>query len=66
MNRQIKNFLSIVIPVAVFIQAGAQRADSILLKNFRPRSIYKIQVTTIQKAKFPVIDMHSHDYTTTQ
>ena len=40
----------------------AQRTDSILLKNYRPKSIYKIPVTKIKKAKFPVIDMHSHSY----
>lgn len=40
----------------------AQRPDSILLKNYRPKSIYKIPVTKITKAKFPVIDMHSHPW----
>lgn len=38
----------------------AQRADSLLLKNYRPHSIYKIAVTKITKAKHPVIDMHAH------
>lgn len=45
--------------------AVAQRPDSILLKNYRPKSIYKIPVTDIKKAKFPVIDMHSHAYADT-
>lgn len=40
----------------------AQQADSLLLKNFRPQSIYKIPVTKISKAKHPVIDMHSHPW----
>ena len=40
----------------------AQNPDSILLKNYRPKSIYKIQVTKLEKAKFPVIDLHSHPY----
>lgn len=45
----------------LFVKVGmAQRADSILLKNYRPRSIYKIPITKITKARFPVIDMHSH------
>jgi len=35
---------------------------TILLKDFRPRSIYKIPVTRIEKAKHPIIDMHSHPY----
>ena len=36
--------------------------DTLLLKDYRPRSIYKIPVTQIAKAKFPIIDMHSHPY----
>lgn len=38
---------------------------TILLKDYRPKSIYKIPVTEIPKAKFPVIDMHSHPYAKT-
>jgi predicted TIM-barrel fold metal-dependent hydrolase len=40
----------------------AQKTDSILLKNYRPKSMYKIPVTHITKARFPVIDIHSHPY----
>lgn len=36
--------------------------DKLLLKDYRPRSIYKIPQTEVQRAKFPVIDMHSHVY----
>src|SRR5271169_1643695 len=39
---------------------------SMLLKDYRPQSIYKIPVTEIAKAKFPVIDMHSHPYAKTE
>ena len=39
--------------------------DTILLKDYRPESIYKIPVTEIAKAKFPIIDMHSHPYAKT-
>lgn len=34
--------------------------NTILLRDYRPRSIYKVPVTQIEKAKFPIIDMHSH------
>ena len=37
-------------------------SDRLLLKNFHPVSIYAIPVTIPAKAKFPVIDMHSHPY----
>lgn len=44
---------------------AAQTIDNLLLKNYRPKSIYKIPITKIEKAKFPVIDMHSHAYAKT-
>lgn len=40
-------------------------ADRLLLKNYRPQSIYKIPISNIQKAKYPIIDMHSHPYAET-
>jgi uncharacterized protein len=39
--------------------------EILLLKDYRPQSIYKIPVTKIEKAKFPIIDMHSHPYAKT-
>jgi uncharacterized protein len=36
--------------------------ETILLKDYRPKSLYKIPVTEINKAKYPIIDMHSHPY----
>jgi predicted TIM-barrel fold metal-dependent hydrolase len=39
--------------------------ETLLLKNYRPKSIYKIPVTEITRAKFPIIDMHSHPYAKT-
>jgi uncharacterized protein len=39
--------------------------ETLLLKDFRPTSIYKIPATQIAKAKFPIIDMHSHPYAKT-
>jgi uncharacterized protein len=42
--------------------AGGTPPDQLLLKDYRPKSIYKIQQTDVRKAKFPVIDVHSHVY----
>ena len=39
--------------------------ETILLKDYCPKSIYKIPVTEIAKAKYPIIDMHSHPYAKT-
>ena len=43
-------------------QATAPGIDQLTLAHYRPVSVYHIPVTRIQKASFPVIDMHSHDY----
>jgi uncharacterized protein len=43
----------------------ASSPDTILLKDYRPVSMYKIPVTQVDKAKFPLIDMHSHPYAKT-
>jgi uncharacterized protein len=39
--------------------------ETILLKDYRPKSIYKIPATEVKKAKFPIVDMHSHAYAKT-
>ena len=35
-------------------------AETLLLKDYRPRSIYRVPVSHIERAKYPIIDMHSH------
>src|SRR6185369_7485111 len=36
--------------------------DQVLLKDYRPQSIYHIPETHVDKAKYPVIDVHTHVY----
>lgn len=36
--------------------------ETLLLKDYSPVSIYNVPVTEITRARFPVIDMHSHQY----
>ena len=36
--------------------------DTLLLRDYRPVNVNNIPVTYVEKAKYPVIDMHSHDY----
>ncbi len=43
-------------------QQPEKTLDNLTLKNYRPKSVYNIQKTNIEKASFPIIDMHSHDY----
>lgn len=40
----------------------SQSVDDLKLKDFRPVSIYKVPVSHIRKAKYPIVDFHSHDY----
>ena len=49
---------------AAATQSG-KSAETLLLKDYRPTSIYKIPITHIDKAKHPIIDMHSHPYAKT-
>jgi predicted TIM-barrel fold metal-dependent hydrolase len=43
----------------------AQTPDEILLKDYKPRSIFRIPETRVEKARYPAIDVHSHDYAPT-
>jgi len=44
---------------------GLPSPETILLKDYRPKSIYEIPVTKIDKAKYSIVDMHSHPYAKT-
>ena len=46
----------------VFAQSSGTNPDQLLLKNFRPKSLYQTPQTEIDQARYPVIDMHSHSY----
>lgn len=54
--------LNLLILLCFALNGFSQESEPILLKNFRPVSVYAIPVTIPEKAKFPVIDMHSHAY----
>ena len=55
-------FLLIVFIQGLGSKVFSQDINELKLKNYRPVSIYKIPKTKIEKAKYPVIDFHSHDY----
>jgi len=61
-----------VLAIAVIIcisttsfRLSAQNPDNLLLKNYNPVSIYKIPVTHVARAAYPIIDVHSHIYAKT-
>lgn len=58
-------FLLLIVIFAAKEVYSQTSPDKLLLKNYRPKSIYNVPVTEIKKAKFPVIDMHSHPYAET-
>ncbi|NQT23821.1 amidohydrolase [candidate division KSB1 bacterium] len=39
--------------------------ETLYLKNYKPKSIYNVPTTLVEKARFSVIDMHSHAYAET-
>lgn len=47
-----------------FFSLAAQ--EDLLLKDYEPISIYKTQVSSIQSAKFPAVDFHTHPYAKTE
>lgn len=60
-------FLSILFASCTLISPAQQRdlktsglQDSLLLKDYRPQSIFKIPQTRVDKARYPAIDMHMH------
>ncbi|MCC7375570.1 MAG: amidohydrolase family protein [Verrucomicrobiales bacterium] len=56
--------LALVATLGPVVCAIAQTTpDQLLLKDYRPKSIYRLPETQVPKARFPVIDVHSHDYT---
>jgi len=55
--KTVTQFLLIFLSLQVFAQ---KEADEILLKDYRPVSIYNVENTKVDKAAYPVIDMHSH------
>ncbi len=46
-------------------KARIQEAKELKLKDFEPHSIFNIPETHVEKARFSVIDAHSHDYALT-
>ena len=67
--------LALALPSTAFAEEKKKSANAlattsspktILLKDYRPVSIYKVPVTKVEKAKFPIIDMHSHPYPKTE
>ena len=51
--------------VEVFSADEKPIPETLLLKDYRPKSVYNVPQTAIDKARCPAIDMHAHDYART-
>src|SRR5690606_4016086 len=49
----------------VFHSAYGQDVENLKLKDYRPKSVFRIPTPEIKKAKYPAIDVHAHDYART-
>ncbi|MEK6781901.1 MAG: amidohydrolase family protein [Bacteroidota bacterium] len=61
--------VTIIVVIVLFmggITGHAQNPNDIKLSDYRPKSIYRIPETKVRKARYPVIDMHSHNYAATE
>jgi predicted TIM-barrel fold metal-dependent hydrolase len=57
--------LTSIISLGLEMTIAQTPPNKILLKDYRPRSIYNIPKTEIKKAKFSAIDVHAHPYAKT-
>lgn len=62
-NGALLNTLAILLSFG--INCYGQGPEELKLKDYRPKSIYKIPVTKIEKARYPAVDIHSHPYAET-
>ncbi|HLH53939.1 MAG TPA: amidohydrolase family protein [Verrucomicrobiae bacterium] len=70
MRRSARTGVSVVNHLALALislaSAGAQTTpDEILLKDYKPHSIFQIPETRIERARYSAIDVHSHNYART-
>ncbi|UCH09305.1 MAG: amidohydrolase [Fidelibacterota bacterium] len=56
----------ILISILVQVLAAQTLPDKLLLRDYRPESLYNIPKTDVQKAKYRAIDAHSHVYAETR
>lgn len=69
MSSWIRNVVSLLASLSLGAMVtpaqDSTKAERILLKDYRPVSMYKIPRTKVPKARYPAIDMHGHDYAKT-
>ncbi len=70
MKIRLTTVLFLLTGILTFCTGGKEKifeektSDEILLKDYRPYSLYNIPKTTVKHAKFQSIDIHAHQYAT--
>jgi len=62
MNQLYTSFFFLLMGICGSTLCFSQEINDLKLKNYRPVSIYRTTETKIEKARYPAIDMHAHDY----
>jgi hypothetical protein len=57
--------LTILCCTALTVLGAEDDPSAILLRDFKPRVLHRVPVTTVEKARYPIIDVHSHAYART-
>ena len=60
--RRLCGCLVLLFPACPLLVRGQTNPEQLLLKDYHPHSIFKVPQTEVPKARWPVIDAHSHDY----
>lgn len=58
-------FVGALMILGISTSGRSQSIDELKLKDYRPVSIFRVPVSDVQRARFPVIDVHTHDYART-
>jgi uncharacterized protein len=57
--------LTILCCIALTGLGAEDDPSAILLRDFKPRVLHRVPVTTVERARYPIIDVHSHAYART-
>jgi predicted TIM-barrel fold metal-dependent hydrolase len=58
----LRGVCSVSLVLAIVPVHAATSPDEMLLKDYKPHSIFKIPESRVEKARYPIVDVHQHDY----
>src|SRR5689334_24531139 len=64
-NQQLRLAITLLVIQCMVFTLYSLDAGNLKLRDYRPVSIYKVPQTKVEKAKYPVTDLHSHDFAET-